>query len=101
MKKMFSKFNQMFPLKYWLYLGLFTVMSNPAIARDLESIATNLTSKTSKVAFSILPIGFLISAIFMVFGSPKGVQIASGTVLASFFAIGAVSIVNWFKGIVG
>ena len=101
MKKILGKLKELLPLKYWLYLSLFTIMSNPVIARDLESIASNLTSKTSKVAIMILPIGFLISGIYMLFGSPKGAQIASGAIIATFLTLGSTSIINWFKGILG
>lgn len=91
----------MLPIKYWFYIIPFMIMSNPLIARDLESIATNLTSKTSKIASSLVPIGFAIAAAFMAFGSPKGSQYVSTTLLAAVVSLGGGAIYNWLKGIVG
>lgn len=91
----------MLPLKYWPTIFLYTVMSHPAIARDLESIANNLTTKTSKIAGSLIPIGFAIAGAFMVFGSPRGSQYISSTLLAAVVVLGGGSIFNWLKGIVG
>lgn len=79
---------------------LFGLISNPAIARDLESIATNLTSQSNKLVLAIIPMGFILAAAFMAFGSPKGPQILSNTLMASVLGIGAVSIFGWFKGVV-
>jgi len=33
-------------------------MSHPVLARDLESIASNLTTRTNKIAMLLVPIGF-------------------------------------------
>ncbi len=89
------------PLKYWFYVIPFMFMSHPAIARDLESIATNLTTKTNKLATLVIPIGFAFSAFFMVIGSPKGATFMSMTFLAAIVSLGSGSIFNWLKGIVG
>ena len=88
-------------MKYWPLMMLYTLMSHPVVARDLESIATNLTSRSSKVAMIIVPFGFTLAGVFMLFGSPKGAMFASGTGLAAFLILGGESIVNWMKGIVG
>jgi hypothetical protein len=87
--------------KYWPTMILYTVMSHPVVARDLESIANNLTSKTSKIAGSLVPIGFAIAAAFMAFGSPRGAQYMSSTLLAAVVGLGGSSIFTWLKGIVG
>ena len=91
----------MLPLKYWPTIFLYTFMSHPAVARDLESIATNLTTKTHKIAGIIIPIGFAIAGAFMAFGSPKGAQYISSTLIAAVVVLGGNSIFSWLKGIVG
>ena len=91
----------MLPVKYWLCMIPYMIMSHPVFGRDLESIATNLTSKTSKLASSLVPIGFAIAAAFMAFGSPKGAQYVSTTLLAAVVSLGGGAIYNWLKGIVG
>ncbi len=91
----------MLPVKYWFYIIPYMIMSHPVLGRDLESIATNLTSKTSKLASALVPIGFAIAAAFMAFGSPKGAQYASTTILAAIVSLGGGAIYNWLKGIVG
>jgi len=88
-------------IKYWFYIFPCLIMSNPSVARDLESIATNLSTKTNKLAMLILPIGFAFSAVFMIIGSPRGAIFMSSTVLAAFLTIGGGSFLSWFKGIVG
>lgn len=91
----------MLPIKYWFYIIPYTMMSHPVFGRDLESIANNLTTKTSKLASSLVPIGFAIAAAFMAFGSPKGSQYVSTTLLAAVVSLGGGAIYNWLKGIVG
>lgn len=91
----------MLPLKYWPTIFLYTFMSHPAVARDLESIASNLTTKTSSLVGKMVPIGFAIAGAFMIFGSPKGATFISGTLMAAFLALGATSIFSWIKNIVG
>lgn len=76
-----------FSVKYWLYLLPYCVMSNPAVARDLESIATNLSTKTGNLANLLVPLGFAISAIFMIVGHPRGAQFMSTTLMAALILI--------------
>jgi hypothetical protein len=101
MDKKNFKDRMMLPMKYWPTIILYTVMSHPVLARDLESIANNLTTKTSKIAGMLVPIGFAIAAAFMAFGSPRGAQYMSSTLLAAVVVLGGGSIFNWLKGIVG
>lgn len=91
----------MLPLKYWPTVFLYTVMSHPVMARDLESIASNLSSKTSKLAGLLVPAGFALAGGFMIFGSPKGAQFLSSTIMAGVVVLGGASIFSWLKGIVG
>lgn len=76
-------------------------MSHPVMARDLESIATNLTSKTNKLASLLVPIGFAISGMFMIFGNPRGTQMMSMTLMAGVVVLGGSSAFSWLKSIVG
>ena len=91
----------MLPIKYWFYIVPFMLMSNPIIARDLESIATNLSTKTNKLAGLVIPIGFAFSAFFMIIGSPRGATFMSTTLLAALITLGGNSVFSWLKGIVG
>lgn len=91
----------MLPVKYWLYFVPYLVMSNPAVARDLESIATNLSTKTGNLANLLVPLGFAISAIFMIVGHPRGAQFMSTTLMAALISLGGSSLFNWLKGVVG
>jgi hypothetical protein len=91
----------MLPLKYWFYVIPYAVMSNPAVSRDLESIATNLSTKTNKLAMLVVPIGFAFSAFFMIIGSPRGAIFMSSTLLAAIITLGGTSVFSWLKGIVG
>jgi hypothetical protein len=102
----FMNFNKikktmMLPIKYWLCFLPYALMSNPAVARDLESIATNLSTKTNKLAMLIVPIGFAFSALFMIIGSPRGAIFMSSTLLAAIISLGGASVFNWLKAIVG
>ncbi len=97
----FLKRTIMLPIKYWFYVIPFMVMSNPIIARDLESIATNLSTKTNKLAMLVVPIGFAFSAFFMIIGSPRGPIFMSSTLLAAIITLGGGSVFGWLKGIVG
>lgn len=76
-------------------------MSHPAIARDLESIATNLTSKTSRLAMAIIPIGFAIAGMFMALGHPRGSSFMSMTLMAAIVTLGGSATFSWLKTIVG
>jgi hypothetical protein len=91
----------MLPVKYWLTFVPYLVMSNPAVARDLESIATNLSTKTGNLANLLVPLGFAISAIFMIVGHPRGAQFMSTTLMAALISLGGSSLFNWLKGVVG
>ncbi len=91
----------MLPIKYWLYTVPYLVMSNPAVARDLESIATNLSTKTGNLANLLVPLGFAISAIFMIVGHPRGAQFMSTTIMAALISLGGSSLFNWLKNVVG
>ena len=76
-------------------------MSNPAVARDLESIATNLSTKTGNLANLLVPLGFAISAIFMIVGHPRGAQFMSTTLMAALISLGGGALFNWLKNVVG
>ena len=91
----------MLPIKYWFYVIPYAVMSNPAMARDLESIATNLSTKTGNLANLLVPLGFAISAIFMIVGHPRGAQFMSTTLMAALISLGGSSVFSWLKGVVG
>lgn len=91
----------MLPSKYWFYVLPYFLMSNPAVARDLESIASNLSSKTGAIANLLVPLGFAISAIFMIVGHPRGAQFMSTTLMAALISLGGSSVFNWLKGVVG
>lgn len=91
----------MLPIKYWFCIIPYAVMSNPAMGRDLESIATNLSTKTNKLAMLVVPIGFAFSAFFMIIGSPRGAIFMSSTLLAAILTLGGNSVFSWLKGIVG
>ncbi len=95
------KRRMIFPVKYWYYVVPYLLMSNPVVARDLESIATNLSSKTGAIANLLVPLGFAISAIFMIVGHPRGAQFMSTTLMAALISLGGNSIFNWLKGVVG
>lgn len=88
-------------VKYWFYLLPYSVMSNPAVARDLESIATNLSTKTGNLANLLVPLGFAISAIFMIVGHPRGAQFMSTTLMAALISLGGSSVFSWLKNVVG
>lgn len=85
----------------WLILLSGLLMSYPVFARDLESIASNLSAKTSVIANLLVPLGFAISAIFMIVGHPRGAQFMSTTIMAALISLGGSSIFNWLKGVVG
>lgn len=89
------------PIKYWFYVIPYFLMSNPAVARDLESIATNLSTKTGTLANLLVPLGFAISAIFMIVGHPRGAQFMSTTLMAALISLGGASVFNWLKSVVG
>jgi hypothetical protein len=86
---------------YLLILNLAMMMSHPLWARDLESIATSMTSRSNKLIMKIVPIGFAIAAAFMAVGNPRGNQIATGALTASILVLGAGSIFGWLQGVVG
>jgi hypothetical protein len=77
------------------------LMTHPVMARDLESIATNLTTKTNKLAGIIAPIGFAIAGIFMFFGNPRGSQLMGLTLVGGLSVLGGSAIFNWLKNIAG
>lgn len=81
--------------------GLCFFMSHPVLARDLESIASNLTTRTNKIAMLLVPIGFAISGIFMVVGNPRGSQLMGMTIMGAIVTLGGTSAFNWLKNIVG
>ena len=85
----------------WIILLSGLLMSYPVFARDLESIASNLSAKTSVIANLLVPLGFAISAIFMIVGHPRGAQFMSTTIMAALISLGGSSIFNWLKGVVG
>lgn len=87
--------------QYWIMILSYSIMSRPVFARDLESIASNLSSKTGNIANLLIPLGFAISAIFMVVGHPRGAQLMSTTVMAALISLGGTSIFNWLKSVVG
>lgn len=89
------------PVKYWFYILPYFVVSNPSVARDLESIATNLSTKTGNIANLLVPLGFAISAIFMIVGHPRGAQFMSTTLMAALISLGGSSVFNWLKSVVG
>lgn len=91
----------MLPIKYWFSIIPYLMMSNPAVARDLESIATNLSTKTGNLANLLVPLGFAISAIFMIVGHPRGAQFMSTTLMAALISLGGSSVFNWLKNVVG
>ncbi|MGZ3789730.1 MAG: hypothetical protein ACXVLQ_14470 [Bacteriovorax sp.] len=95
------KRRMIFPVKYWFHILPYFVMSNPAVARDLESIATNLSTKTGAIANLLVPLGFAISAIFMIVGHPRGAQFMSTTLMAALISLGGSSVFNWLKNVVG
>jgi len=99
------KVRALLPLNYWSSLIfstlLFGFMSNPAVARDLESIASNLSTKTGTLANLLVPLGFAISAIFMIVGHPRGAQFMSTTLMAALISLGGSSVFNWLKSVVG
>lgn len=86
--------------QYWIMILSYSVMSRPAFCRDLESIASNLSTKTGNLANILVPVGFAISAIFMAVGHPKGAQMMSTTLMAALISLGGTSIFNWLKGVV-
>lgn len=83
-----------------LSLCLF-LLTSPVWARDLESIATNLSSKTNTLVLKISPIGFGIAALFMYFGNPRGTQLMSLTLMGSLCVLGGSSVINWLRSIAG
>lgn len=85
----------------WLMMLACLFVSYPVFSRDLESIATNLSAKTSVIANLLVPLGFAISAIFMIVGHPRGAQFMSTTVMAAIVSLGGTSLFNWLKGVVG
>lgn len=85
----------------WLMMLVCLFVSYPVFSRDLESIATNLSAKTSVIANLLVPLGFAISAIFMIVGHPRGAQFMSTTVMAAIVSLGGTSLFNWLKGVVG
>jgi hypothetical protein len=91
----------MLPFKWWPYIILSFFMSHPLLARDLESIATNLSTKTGNIANLLVPLGFAISAIFMIVGHPRGAQFMSTTLMAALISLGGTSVFNWLKSVVG
>lgn len=88
-------------LSIFLTAGLYLFMSHPVVARDLESIATNLSSRTNKLALALVPIGFAISGIFMVVGNPRGSQLMGMTLMGALVTLGGTSAFGWLKNIVG
>ena len=85
----------------WLMMLACLFVSYPVFSRDLESIASNLSAKTSVIANLLVPLGFAISAIFMIVGHPRGAQFMSTTVMAAIISLGGTSLFNWLKGVVG
>lgn len=95
MKKIINNF------QYKLSLAVCLFLSHPVLARDLESIASNLTTRTNKIAMLLVPIGFAISGIFMVVGNPRGSQMMGMTIMGALVTLGGTSAFNWLKNIVG
>jgi cytochrome bd-type quinol oxidase subunit 2 len=89
------------PSKYWIFVLSCMVMSHPTMARDLESIANNLSTKTNTIATFLVPFGFAISAILMAVGHPRGAQFMSTTLMAALITLGGGSLFSWLKGVVG
>lgn len=87
--------------QYSMTTALYFFMSHPVFARDLESIASNLTNRTNKIAMLLVPIGFAISGIFMVVGNPRGSQLMGMTIMGAIVTLGGTSAFNWLKNIVG
>jgi hypothetical protein len=87
--------------QYSITTALYFFMSHPVFARDLESIASNLTNRTNKIAMLLVPIGFAISGIFMVVGNPRGSQLMGMTIMGAIVTLGGTSAFNWLKNIVG
>ena len=85
----------------WLMMLACLFVSYPVFSRDLESIASNLSAKTSVIANLLVPLGFAISAIFMIVGHPRGAQFMSSTVMAAIISLGGTSLFYWLKGVVG
>lgn len=86
---------------YLIYSLCLFLVSHPLLARDLESIATNLTSKTNRLAMVVGPIGFAIGSIFMFFGNPRGTQIMGFTLIGAVSVLGGSSVFNWLRNIAG
>jgi cobalamin synthase len=103
MTKILNNFKNLtlLPVKYWFYFLSCLVMSHPTMARDLESIAKNLSTKTNTIATFLVPLGFAISAIFMAIGHPRGAQFMSTTLMAALITLGGGSLFSWLKGVVG
>jgi hypothetical protein len=87
--------------QYSITTVLYFFMSHPVFARDLESIASNLTNRTNRIAMLLVPIGFAISGIFMVVGNPRGSQLMGMTIMGAIVTLGGTSAFNWLKNIVG
>lgn len=86
---------------YWLSILSYFLMSRPALARDLESAAANLSSKTSNLAIILIPFGFAVSALFMLAGNPRGAQLMATTFMAGIITVASTGVVSWIKGVVG
>jgi hypothetical protein len=95
MKRLYHRLSIFFTASLYLF------MSHPVMARDLESIATNLSSRTNKLALALVPIGFAISGIFMVVGNPRGSQLMGMTLMGALVTLGGTSAFGWLKNIVG
>ncbi len=83
----------------------FLIMSlyflSPAFARDLESAASSLSTRTSKLGLLLAPLGFSLAAIFMIFGHQKGATLLSLSIVAVIALAGGNSAVHWLSSIVG
>lgn len=76
------------------------IWSHPLWARDLESVARNLTTKTNKLVILVVPAGFALAALLMSVGNPKGNQVATSALMASILVLSAGSIFSWLQGVV-
>ena len=95
-EKLFSQI----PIIVCLIVTALYVLS-PAYARDLESAASSLSTRTSKLGLLLAPLGFSLAAIFMIFGHQKGATLLSLSIVAVIALAGGNSAVHWLSSIVG
>ena len=95
-EKLFSQI----PIVLCLFVVSLYVLS-PTYARDLESAASSLSTRTSKLGLLLAPLGFSLAAIFMIFGHQKGATLLSLSIVAVIALAGGNSAVHWLSSIVG